>query len=177
MPVFQHAPSEAGESGPSRPAIKADTARVEPSETEAAAAQARRVLQLQAQPRQAEARLQVREDVAVTEANVAALLQAERQEMYAAAQLDAEIAAVAEEIRAQEIGLEIAALEATLQGKQPKKGTWADLEQRVTRAEERARIAEVRCQTCSNFHVLPESELWFHIKCGKIAFYRQLAYR
>jgi hypothetical protein len=74
---------------------------------------------------------------------VQTLLEAESLEISLAAQLDAEIAAVAEEIAAHEIGLEIAALDATLQGNEPKKGTWADLELRLLRAEERACVAEV----------------------------------
>eukprot|EP01043_Picozoa_sp_COSAG02_P006582 COSAG02_NODE_188_length_30307_cov_341.858746_21_plen_81_part_00 len=71
------------------------------------------------------------------------LLEAELHEVSEAARLDTEIAAVAEEIAAHEISLEIAALEAALQGKMPREGTWADLEQRVSGAEQRARIAEV----------------------------------
>jgi hypothetical protein len=84
-----------------------------------------------------------RADHAQSCSTIQALLQAESRESTAAARLDAEIAAVAEEIAAHEISLEIAALEATLQGKIPREGTWADLEQRVSRSEERARIAEV----------------------------------
>ena len=74
---------------------------------------------------------------------VQTLLEAESLEISLAAQLDAEIAAVAEEIAAHEIDLEIAALDATLQGNEPQKGTWADLELRLLRAEERACVAEV----------------------------------
>ena len=104
------------------------------AEVEADGAQVDRMRQFRAQDAQRA------EDAA---AAVQALLEAESLEISLAAQLDAEIAAVAEEIAAHEIGLEIAALKATLQGKEPKQGTWADLELRLLRAEERARMAEV----------------------------------
>jgi hypothetical protein len=76
------------------------------------------------------------------EAEIASLEAAARRETDAAARHEAEMAAIAEEIKAQELELEIAALEAALQGDVPAEGSWADLEQRLAQAEERARKAE-----------------------------------